>query len=1232
MAILVGNATTGEVGSGTSVTCAVPAGTVAGDMLVAVLSEQSGSPAAAQTGWENTGSALGTISSNIYYREASTSEPANYTFTGLNSGAHSLNIARLTGVDTANPLDPDMVGYNPGSTTNSITAPSQTTTTPDVVRIFGIGIQSSGTNRTIAPPAGVTKVIENTGSAGARRSYMFSETLTSAGATGTRTFSCSASLPLAGTVAAFRAAVDTGPTAPAVDAGADAVHQVDTAFTRTAVVDDGGAALTSQAWTIESGPAGVGTTLSTTADLTWTPTVVGPYVLRHTATNSAGTGFDDVTVTVGAAGGGTTHVVAWRGDTANPTLPAGDTELTATAPTAGAGLTMEIPYSGTAYDPNKVWQCNQVVAAAGPVEAEAAASYFDVTVNRTGDWIPKALRVKVARGGTSGTRGFRIRSTFDSLATDLLGRELLATAAETRPNLIQFSADLSAWGTVTGPVTFRFLQIADQAGRSLEVDDLEVEYEAPNAVIPTLVHRMVGIPTATTAAFSARTTDATTVRAQVSTDQTFATGIISGAAVTPDARGDSQLTVTGLTPGGEYWHRIGMTVDGVETFSAVSPRSFRTLPPPGPGTHLVVFGACDDAVDSATWATMAGLAPDLFFHLGDWPHDTSASSYADGTGTDLANIRSQLVKKIQAPNHAALYEGTPMSHTPSDHDAMENGASAATNPTAWGNWNTAVRELLPMQDLPATGVYRDLGAWGSVRYLQLDGRSLRTSSSALGAAQKQWLKDRIADCPETVIVLVQADSSWVGSGDSDQWAGVSAERNELADDFAASGKHIVMLAGDMHALAVHTSAPGGVLLLHAAPFDNSASQKGGPYTYGPYPASGTTVVRQFGQIQVTETATDVTFDFGGYSSDGVERLAAPPVTFALNLPVVLTVDGARSASRASRPLLTQSQPVTVDGARAASRATTAAVTQASPLTVSSARAAARTDSPLLGQVSALTTAPAGSDTRAGTPTLTQATPLVVQDAAADARADTATLGHTTPLATDSARAQATATVPALDQAQTLTVTGARSGTRTGTVSLYAAGTTLTSPARSATRTTTPLLGQTTPTVALDAAATTRTASMTVDQAHPLTVDSARSAATAGTPTLIAAGSTAIRDARAATTASAPLLGQRTALATQDARADTTTTTPLIDLAALVLLTDDARADSHATTPALTQLGLLVIAGARAPTRARTVPIGTSFPTAPPERTLTVPAESRVLHVAPESRTLTVTAARRTITA
>jgi hypothetical protein len=86
-------------------------------------------------------------------------------------------------------------------------------------------------------------------------------------------------------------------TAPTVDAGSDATIMLGDTLSRTATEDDGGSTITSREWQIVSGPS-AGTAIGDAAALSWKPEQPVVYVLRYFATNSGGTGVDDVTVTV----------------------------------------------------------------------------------------------------------------------------------------------------------------------------------------------------------------------------------------------------------------------------------------------------------------------------------------------------------------------------------------------------------------------------------------------------------------------------------------------------------------------------------------------------------------------------------------------------------------------------------------------------------------------------------------------------------------------------------------------------------------------------------------------------------------------------------------------------------------------------------------------------------------------------------------------------------------------
>jgi alkaline phosphatase D len=364
---------------------------------------------------------------------------------------------------------------------------------------------------------------------------------------------------------------------------------------------------------------------------------------------------------------------------------------------------------------------------------------------------------------------------------------------------------------------------------------------------------------------------------------------VFGGAGTPDADGYVTLTATGLTANTRYYYRVEMTDTNstVELDTAATVGRIKTAPS-GAASFAFDFGSCANSTDPIVFPLITARADDMFFHLGDM-------FYNDGSGTTLANIRSKLEGKIQATNHAALYAQINMAHTPSDHDVAQNDSNNGTDPTAWGNYRTASAQLFPDVDHYYTWV------WGRVRFIKLDTKNFasdssltdNSSKSLLGTTQKQWFKDTIDAATEPAMVIVQSDP-WNGSaiaGDNG-WFGFTTERTELANYMVASGKNFVIIGGDMHAAAADdgTNSPGGITLFQAAPFGQTASQKGGPYTTGPIPSSGTAFTTHYGRVVVTDTGGSIAFAFNAYDSTDTSVVNLTK-TFTLTVPVALSGSG-----------------------------------------------------------------------------------------------------------------------------------------------------------------------------------------------------------------------------------------------------------------------------------------------------------------------------------------------------
>ena len=397
---------------------------------------------------------------------------------------------------------------------------------------------------------------------------------------------------------------------------------------------------------------------------------------------------------------------------------------------------------------------------------------------------------------------------------------------------------------------------------------------------------------------TAKTTDATSVRLKYGTDQAVTAGTGFTAAAVPDSAGWSRIPApTGLTAGAYYYGRFAMKdADDVETLDTMtSPIRFR-VPPVAPTSFSFCVSSCTNAADSAAMSAIAARNDDLVIHLGDmW--------YADGSGTTLANYQTRMGDKLAVANHASALRVSSLVYTPSDHDfAMTNDGNGGTTPTGRDLFNQVYRQLIPTPAIPATLGYYYSFTWGRVRFIVLDTRTFATnpantdnsSKSMLGTVQKQWFKDTLT-ASTSLLNFVLWDTTWVtaASAGDDAWAGYTTERNELRTFISGTGKKTVGLNGDMHALAYDDGTNnGGIPQMSAAPLNNNASIKGGPYSGGTYPTAAGAVVQQYGRVVVTDNGVGtVSATFTGYDSANTVRLGPFTVTNAATVLLNTTYDG-----------------------------------------------------------------------------------------------------------------------------------------------------------------------------------------------------------------------------------------------------------------------------------------------------------------------------------------------------
>ncbi|RHY67876.1 hypothetical protein DYB30_003428 [Aphanomyces astaci] len=159
---------------------------------------------------------------------------------------------------------------------------------------------------------------------------------------------------------------------------------------------------------------------------------------------------------------------------------------------------------------------------------------------------------------------------------------------------------------------------------------------------------------------------------------------------------------------------------------------------------------------------------------------------------------------------------------------------------------------------------------GRVRFLVTDLRSQRTPNDApdipsktiLGLDQKQWFKDQLqaATTSEGVGLVVWVNTMpWID--DERKWGHFTHEQNDLVAFFATldlTSIPLVIVSGDAHMLAVDdgSHSPGNITTFHAAALGRPGSIKGGPYSHGVFPGSGTHLILTLSDWDVSQGNLD----------------------------------------------------------------------------------------------------------------------------------------------------------------------------------------------------------------------------------------------------------------------------------------------------------------------------------------------------------------------------------------
>ena len=387
-----------------------------------------------------------------------------------------------------------------------------------------------------------------------------------------------------------------------------------------------------------------------------------------------------------------------------------------------------------------------------------------------------------------------------------------------------------------------------------------------------------------------------------------------------DTRGNMvEFRATGLEPDTQYFYALEVSGD----VQLGQRGAFKTFPPADqPASFNFAFASCaKTGSQNPVFDRIRELHPLFFMNDGDL-------HYLNITSNALVQFRMAYDQVLVSPVQAALYRSVPFVYVWDDHDFAGNNSNRRA-PSHFAA-RSIYEEYVPHYDMPAGAgdvpIYQTF-AVGRVKFILTDLRSERDEvkkpdgpgKSMLGATQKAWFKKELLAAKEKYPLIFWVSSvPWIGNAgvnyypindkvtgfihhtnaaqfkrdpasaednrnvknDDDFWGAFTHERREIADfirDNKISG--VCILHGDAHMLAAddgtHSDyATGGgtrLPVMCAAPLDQRASIKGGPYSQGVYktrPGEGC-----FGYVQVRDDSARITVQFSGRNNLNEEKIS-----------------------------------------------------------------------------------------------------------------------------------------------------------------------------------------------------------------------------------------------------------------------------------------------------------------------------------------------------------------------
>jgi len=383
------------------------------------------------------------------------------------------------------------------------------------------------------------------------------------------------------------------------------------------------------------------------------------------------------------------------------------------------------------------------------------------------------------------------------------------------------------------------------------------------------------------------TTDSAVVKAKVETSAGPPRLILGERAVEPEslsAGGVAVFRLEGLEPGTEHVYRVA-----VEGHPALEGR-FRTFDD-GPMSFRFVFASCArTGSNSSVFETIESLEPSFVLHMGDL-------HYEDIAENDVARFRTAFDDVLSSERQSSLYRSAPIVYVWDDHDYGPNDADRTHRgrPAALRAYDESVPHYPLARDDAGTPLdVRQAFSAGRLRFIVTDVRSNRApedgtdgpEKTLLGVSQREWLLHELEAAKDGYELVVWANVvPWiVKAGSGHGWGRYAWERGLIADRIRELGlaDRLLMISGDAHMVAMddgthsnYSTGAGGrepaFPVVHAAPFDQRPSKKGGPYSHGTSARKvlfGLVPIQQFGLADVRDDGEVLEVDLTGRDKKG----------------------------------------------------------------------------------------------------------------------------------------------------------------------------------------------------------------------------------------------------------------------------------------------------------------------------------------------------------------------------